>query len=555
MPNPPGRSQSGRQTLHPPSAIGQYAPTAPRVRSRPHTGIFDRAIGRHVCPMGPARSSSASEYRQTWGGHVEHAHGDDPLLSGTPVWYAVKNHPYWPGPLTPPFSLELTAFMNTLVIPNQPHASTSRLRPGRNISGLVSLAEIATRFRIDQGTIQTLNAAVEKPDVLRFIVLFNDYENGNRGCYRKLAVCAKANLHLLPGHELPYPDQDAGEPENEHNGLRNAFSDSDLIDLRGRAVAAVSEKAEVADSSSVMLTPPTSTKFGEPRLVGNATKASDPQPIAVYSKVRSSRQLQEFMFLGWYELEETEFFAPRSSALVKMLEQRSGRALKEDLENEWAKIDLGGLFLAIVALFLPPISVLKRTGCDHHLFVNIVLTLFGWTPGILHAWYIILRFPDGRRAAELRDDRHGPAEIYVQYPDGRFYKYKELGCWSKGECPGQPVQRIVVLQQQDPLKPHLLQQFQYHPKFEPKQNSVFDPDVNDEDSQAAEEPLRTLYIEETGPEPEEATLDTRLPEPMPDGEPTSDEEWVIDGEVVSVEEPSRLSYSSTSHIREKARAW
>lgn len=117
------------------------------------------------------------------------------------------------------------------------------------------------------------------------------------------------------------------------------------------------------------------------------------------------------------------------------------------------------------------------------------------------------------------------------------------------------MQRIVVLQQQDPLKPHLLQHFRYHLKLQPKQNSVLNLGANDEDSQAAEEPLRTLYIEETGPEPVEAALDTRLPEPMPDEEPTSNEEWVTDGEVVSVEEPSRLSYSSTSHIREKARAW
>lgn len=117
------------------------------------------------------------------------------------------------------------------------------------------------------------------------------------------------------------------------------------------------------------------------------------------------------------------------------------------------------------------------------------------------------------------------------------------------------MQCIHVLQQQDPLKPHLLQQFQYHANFQPKQNSVFNPDVNDEDSHAAEEPLRTLYIEETGPDPVEAALDTRLPEPISDGEPTSDEEWVTDGEVISVEGSSRLSYSSTSHVREKARAW
>lgn len=216
MPNSLGQSQSGRQTLHPPSAIGQYAPKAPRVRSRPHTGIFERPIGRHVRPMGSTGSSSASEFRQIWGGHVEHTHGDGHLLSRTPPWYAAENHPCWPGPLAPPFSWELTTLMNTLVISTQPHASTSHLRPGRNHSRLLSFAQIATHFRVEQGAIQTLNAAAEKLDVLKFIVLSNNYENGNRGCYRKLAVCAKANLHLLPGHELPYPDQDAREPEHEH---------------------------------------------------------------------------------------------------------------------------------------------------------------------------------------------------------------------------------------------------------------------------------------------------------------------------------------------------
>ncbi|KAH0445796.1 hypothetical protein KCU90_g140, partial [Aureobasidium melanogenum] len=244
----------------------------------------------------------------------------------------------------------------------------------------------------------------------------------------------------------------------------------------------------------------------------------------------------------------------------------------------------GGLFLAIVALFLPPLSVLKRTGCDHHLFINIVLTLFGWTPGILHAWYIILRFPDGRRAAELREDvrqgrakvvyqgyglpaigagtyyfpahqetryrywRHGPAEIYVQYPDGRFYKYKDLCCWSKGECPGQAGQRIVVLQQQNPLKPHLLQQFQYHTKLQPERNLISDADANNENASVAEEPLTTLYIEGTEPEPVEAALETRLSEPIPDEEPNQD------GELISLIESSHLSYSSTPYITEEARA-
>ncbi|KAG9569571.1 hypothetical protein KCU71_g6265, partial [Aureobasidium melanogenum] len=226
----------------------------------------------------------------------------------------------------------------------------------------------------------------------------------------------------------------------------------------------------------------------------------------------------------------------------------------------------GGLFLAIVAVFLPPLSVLKRTGCDHHLFINIVLTLFGWTPGILHAWYINLRFPDGRRAAELREDvRQGRAKVVYQgfglpaigagtyyfpaHQETRFYKYKDLCCWSKGECPGQTTQHIVVLQQQDPLKPHLLQQFRYQTKLQPERNLISDADVNDENAPVADEPLTTLYIGETGPQPVEAALATRLSEPILDEEPNPDRE------LISVGEPSRLSYSSTPYITEEARAW
>ncbi|KAH0285274.1 hypothetical protein KCU62_g7667, partial [Aureobasidium sp. EXF-3399] len=62
----------------------------------------------------------------------------------------------------------------------------------------------------------------------------------------------------------------------------------------------------------------------------------------------------------------------------------------------------GDFCLAIIGLFIPPLSVLKRTGCDHNFLINIVLTCLGWTPGILHAWYIILRYPDGKRAANMR---------------------------------------------------------------------------------------------------------------------------------------------------------
>lgn len=88
----------------------------------------------------------------------------------------------------------------------------------------------------------------------------------------------------------------------------------------------------------------------------------------------------------------------------------------------------GDFCLAIIALFLPPLSALKKTGCDHHFFISIILTFFGWTPGILYAWYIILHFPHGKRAANMRRRvRRDRASIFQEeyrvYPDeaGNYY--------------------------------------------------------------------------------------------------------------------------------------
>jgi uncharacterized membrane protein YqaE (UPF0057 family) len=45
----------------------------------------------------------------------------------------------------------------------------------------------------------------------------------------------------------------------------------------------------------------------------------------------------------------------------------------------------------ILAIFLPPLGVAVKRGIDIQLFINIFLTMFGWLPGIVHAFYIILK--------------------------------------------------------------------------------------------------------------------------------------------------------------------
>ncbi|KAM9940343.1 hypothetical protein OXX80_000172 [Metschnikowia pulcherrima] len=44
----------------------------------------------------------------------------------------------------------------------------------------------------------------------------------------------------------------------------------------------------------------------------------------------------------------------------------------------------------IVAVILPPLGVFLEVGCSGAFFLNIILTILGYIPGIIHALYIIL---------------------------------------------------------------------------------------------------------------------------------------------------------------------
>ena len=50
----------------------------------------------------------------------------------------------------------------------------------------------------------------------------------------------------------------------------------------------------------------------------------------------------------------------------------------------------------IAAILLPPLGVFLEVGLGKHFWINVLLTLLGYIPGIVHALYIILREP--RRA-------------------------------------------------------------------------------------------------------------------------------------------------------------
>jgi uncharacterized membrane protein YqaE (UPF0057 family) len=43
----------------------------------------------------------------------------------------------------------------------------------------------------------------------------------------------------------------------------------------------------------------------------------------------------------------------------------------------------------IAAVVLPPLGVFLMTGVSSALIINILLTLLGWVPGIIHALWIL----------------------------------------------------------------------------------------------------------------------------------------------------------------------
>jgi uncharacterized membrane protein YqaE (UPF0057 family) len=46
----------------------------------------------------------------------------------------------------------------------------------------------------------------------------------------------------------------------------------------------------------------------------------------------------------------------------------------------------------LLAILLPPLGVFLQVGLGLHFWVNILLTLLGYIPGIIHAIYIILKY-------------------------------------------------------------------------------------------------------------------------------------------------------------------
>jgi len=49
------------------------------------------------------------------------------------------------------------------------------------------------------------------------------------------------------------------------------------------------------------------------------------------------------------------------------------------------------LIKILLAIFLPPVGVFLQVGIGKHFWINILLTLCGYIPGIVHAVWVIAK--------------------------------------------------------------------------------------------------------------------------------------------------------------------
>ncbi|KAK6600223.1 hypothetical protein H4I96_07549 [Botrytis cinerea] len=89
------------------------------------------------------------------------------------------------------------------------------------------------------------------------------------------------------------------------------------------------------------------------------------------------------------------------------------------------------IFLGLIAILFPPLAVwVKRGLCSADSLINILLCMLGFLPGLLHAWYIIAKFPDQDAQYDAIPDSENARVTYVVQ--------QQNGTWTNaGEVRGQ----------------------------------------------------------------------------------------------------------------------
>ncbi|ORY84790.1 hypothetical protein BCR37DRAFT_251721 [Protomyces lactucae-debilis] len=79
----------------------------------------------------------------------------------------------------------------------------------------------------------------------------------------------------------------------------------------------------------------------------------------------------------------------------------------------------GDFILLVISLIFPPLPVaIKRGLCSVDLLINLLLSLLGFLPGLIHAFYIVLKYPEhlnGASVSDLEQQRQSGAHVRHVY--------------------------------------------------------------------------------------------------------------------------------------------
>ncbi|KAI9041733.1 YqaE/Pmp3 family membrane protein [Aspergillus affinis] len=66
------------------------------------------------------------------------------------------------------------------------------------------------------------------------------------------------------------------------------------------------------------------------------------------------------------------------------------------------------LCMILITLFVPPLGVFLIAGCGMDFWINVLLTILGYLPGHIHAFYLLYVYYSRRRAVNPVTDADAP---------------------------------------------------------------------------------------------------------------------------------------------------
>jgi len=77
--------------------------------------------------------------------------------------------------------------------------------------------------------------------------------------------------------------------------------------------------------------------------------------------------------------------------------------------------------LYFLAIFISPLAVLLKTGCDSNFWINLALFILGWIPGVIHAWWVISKRENAVRGPGAYYNPPAQQQQYAAAPPPQGY--------------------------------------------------------------------------------------------------------------------------------------